>query len=78
VKESEEERLEALVEKIKVYNKDEAIGVSGGQKRALLPMLSPETRKWVFDEVEGGFSIPVARKEADRCLRCVRVGLFAV
>ena len=78
VKESEEERLEALVEKIKVYNKDETIGVSGGQKRALLPMLSPETRKWVFDEVEGGFSIPVAQKEADRCLRCVRVGLFAV
>jgi formate dehydrogenase beta subunit len=78
VKESEEERLEALVEKIKVYNKDETIGVSGGQKRAHLPMLSPDTRKWVFDEVEGGFSIPVAQKEADRCLRCVRVGLFAV
>jgi formate dehydrogenase beta subunit len=78
VKESEEERKEALVEKIKVYNKDEKIGISGGQKRALLTMLPPDSRKWIFDEVEEGFSIPVAQKEAERCLRCVRIGLFAV
>jgi formate dehydrogenase beta subunit len=78
VKESEEERLEALVEKIKVYNKNEKIGITAGQKRAMLEMLPPDTRKWVFDEVEEGFSIPMAQKEAERCLRCVRVGLFAV
>jgi len=78
VKESEEERKEALVEKIKVYSKDEKIGISGGQKRALLNMLPPDSRKWIFDEVEEGFSIPVAQKEAERCLRCVRIGLFAV
>jgi len=78
VKESEEERLESLVEKIKVYNKDEKIGISGGQKRATLNLLPPDTRKWVFDETEEGFSIPVAQKEAERCLRCVRIGLFAV
>jgi formate dehydrogenase beta subunit len=78
VKESEEERLEGLVEKIKVYNKNEKIGISGGQKRAMLELLPPDSRKWIFDEVEEGFSIPVAQKEAERCLRCVRVGLFAV
>jgi formate dehydrogenase beta subunit len=78
VKESEEELLEALVEKIKVYNKNEKIGISGGQKRAMLNMLPPDSRKWIFDEVEEGFSIPVAQKEAERCLRCVRVGLFAL
>jgi formate dehydrogenase beta subunit len=78
VKESEEERLEALVEKIKVYNKDEKIGICGGQKRAMLNMLDPDSRKWIFDEVEAGFSIPVAQKEAERCLRCVRIGLFAI
>ncbi len=78
VKESEEERLESLVEKIKVYNKEEKIGVTGGQKRATLKLLPPETRKWVFDEAEQGFSIPEAQKEAERCLRCVRIGLFAV
>ena len=78
VKESEKERLEGLVEKIKVYNKNEKIGISGGQKRAMLNLLPPDSRKWIFDEVEEGFSIPVAQKEAERCLRCVRVGLFAV
>jgi len=78
VKESEDERLEGMVEKIKVYNKNEKIGIPGGQKRATLNMLPPDSRKWIFDEVEEGFSIPVAQKEAERCLRCVRVGLFAV
>lgn len=78
VKESEDERLESLIEKIKVYKKDENIGIVSGQKRAMLKMLSPETRKWVFDEVEKGFSINEAQREAERCLRCVRVGLFAV
>jgi formate dehydrogenase beta subunit len=78
VKESEDERLEATVEKIKVYNKNEKIGIPGGQKRAVLNMLPPDSRKWIFDEVEEGFSIPVAQKEAERCLRCVRIGLFAV
>jgi len=78
VRESDEERLEALVDKIKVYSKEEKIGITGGQKRAVLKMLPPETRKWVFDETEEGFSIPEAQREAERCLRCVRVGLFAV
>jgi formate dehydrogenase beta subunit len=78
VKESEEERLESLIEKIKVYSKEEKIGITGGQKRAVLKLLPPETRKWVFDEAEQGFSIPEAQKEAERCLRCVRIGLFAV
>jgi formate dehydrogenase beta subunit len=78
VKESEAERLESLVEKIKVYSKEEKIGIPGGQKRAVLKLLPPETRKWVFDETEQGFSIPEAQKEAERCLRCVRIGLFAV
>jgi formate dehydrogenase beta subunit len=78
VKESEEEHLEALVEKIKVYNKNEKVGISGGQKRATLNLLPPDSRKWIFDEVEEGFSIPTAQKEAERCLRCVRIGLFAV
>ena len=76
--ESDEERLEALVDKVKVYSKEEKVGITGGQKRALLKMVPPETRKWVFDETEEGFSIPEAQREAERCLRCVRVGLFAV
>jgi formate dehydrogenase beta subunit len=66
------------VEKVKVYNRNEKIGIPAGRKREELKMLPPESRKWIFDEVEEGFSIPEARREADRCLRCVRIGLAAV
>ena len=78
VRETDEERLEAILGKIRVYNKEEKIGITGGQNRERLKMLPPETRKWSFDEVEEGFSITQAQKEAERCLRCVRIGLFAV
>lgn len=49
VKESEEERLESLMEKIKVYNKEEKVGICGGTKREVLKTLPPETRKWTFE-----------------------------
>ncbi len=75
---SEDERLDSIVEIIKVYDKDEIIGITGGQKRQTLKALPPETRKRVFDEVEMGFSTTEAQKEAERCLRCVRIGLFAL
>jgi NADPH-dependent glutamate synthase beta subunit-like oxidoreductase len=41
-------------------------------------MLPPDTRKWAFDEVEEGFPVNVAMREAARCLRCYRVGLVAI
>ncbi len=78
VEPSDDERLDSIVETIKVYNKDEIIGITGGQKRQTLKVLTPEIRKRTFDEVETGFSTTEAQKEAERCLRCVRIGLFAV
>ena len=49
-----------------------------GFKRKHLEMLRPETRKFVFDEVEKGFSYPDAIAEASRCLRCYRVATVAL
>ncbi|MBW2193636.1 MAG: hypothetical protein JRF27_07605, partial [Deltaproteobacteria bacterium] len=43
-----------------------------------LEMLSPDIRKYVFDEVEQGYSTPEAIEEARRCLRCYRVSMVAV
>lgn len=37
-----------------------------------MPEMEPEKRKVIFDEVETGFSIEQARKEAQRCLSCRR------
>ena len=74
---TEDEELEDLVASVKVYDPQEEIGIIGGRKRKQLQMLPPRERKWTFEEVEKGFSIPDAIKEADRCLRCYRIGLVA-
>ncbi len=75
---SEKERFDDLFAKIKVYQKDEQIGIAGGQERQHLRMLDPSTRKWTFDEVEEGFRVDEATREAGRCLRCWRIGMVAV
>ena len=46
--------------------------------REQLEMLPPDTRKWTFEEVEEGFPVNAAMREAARCLRCYRVGLVAI
>jgi formate dehydrogenase beta subunit len=75
---SEKERFDDLFAKIKVYQKDEDIGIAGGQARPHLRMLDPSMRKWTFDEVEEGFRSDEATREAMRCLRCWRIGMAAV
>ncbi|MFQ5841427.1 MAG: FAD-dependent oxidoreductase, partial [Thermodesulfobacteriota bacterium] len=74
----DEDRLEDLMATIGVYEKDEDVGMAGGQEGRHLDMLDPEERRHTFDEVEMGFPIPVAREEAERCLRCYRIGLVAL
>ena len=63
---------------VKVYDPKEDLGEIGKGRRKHLEMLSPETRKFVFDEVEQGYSTPEAREEARRCFRCYRVSMVAV
>ncbi|RKY03840.1 MAG: dihydropyrimidine dehydrogenase subunit A [Spirochaetes bacterium] len=70
--------MENLIAEIKPYDKDEDVGLLGGRKRLHLKALPPEVRKWTFDEVEQGFKVTEAMKEASRCLRCYRIGLFAI
>jgi len=78
VEPSDDERLERLMSEIGVYNSEENVGILPDKKREHLENLSPETRKWTFDEVEKGFSTDAAMREALRCLRCYRVGLVAI
>jgi formate dehydrogenase beta subunit len=74
----DEDRLEDLLATIGVYDKNENIGMVGGQEREHLSMLDPKERRHTFAEVESGFPIPVAKAEAERCLRCYRVSLVAL
>jgi formate dehydrogenase beta subunit len=75
---SDEDRLEDLMAKIGVYDKGEDIGMVGGEERKHLEMLDPDERRHSFAEVEIGFPIPVAKQEAERCLRCYRIALVAL
>lgn len=78
VEPSDEERLEDLMATIGVYDKDEDVGMAGGQEKKQLSMMDPEERRHSFTEVEIGFPIPVAKEEAERCLRCYRISLVAL
>lgn len=74
----DEDRLEDLMATIGVYDEDEDVGMAGGQERKRLDMLDPEERRHTFAEVEIGFPVPLAREEAERCLRCYRICLVAL
>jgi len=63
---------------VAVYDRDEDLGDLGKEKRKHLDMLAPDVRKTTFDEVEQGFTIPEAIKEAKRCFRCYRIAVVAV
>jgi len=68
---------EKLVGRLGVYDKDEKIGLPGGVPMSTMEHLPADTRIHTFDEVERGFTHEAALREAERCLRCYRVALFA-
>jgi formate dehydrogenase (NADP+) beta subunit len=74
----QEDYFDTLFKTLKVYDPSEDIGIPGGQPRKHLEMLPPDSRKYSFDEVESGYTLPEARAEAARCLRCYRVATVAV
>jgi formate dehydrogenase beta subunit len=72
------DHMESLVYDLGVFDKTERMPVTGGQSRIHLQMMDPETRVHSFDEVEEGYGIPEAMKEASRCLRCYRIAMVAL
>lgn len=78
VEASDDERLEKLMGEIGVYDPEEHIGIIPGRKREQLKALPADTRKRSFEEVEEGFPVDTAMREAARCLRCYRVGMVAI
>jgi formate dehydrogenase beta subunit len=70
--------FDKLFKSVKLYDDEEDLGDINQQPRKTLKMMEPEERKFVFDEVEEGFSTPDAIAEAGRCLRCYRVAMVAV
>ncbi|MFH2011868.1 MAG: FAD-dependent oxidoreductase [Pseudomonadota bacterium] len=78
LKATNEDYFDKLFENVKVYDPAENIGFLGGLKRLHLDMLPPEDRIQTFEEVEKGYNHLEAMSEADRCLRCYKIGMVAV
>ncbi len=74
----DEDHFDTLFRQVKLYDPQEDVGIPGGVERKHLEMLPPETRKFIFDEVEKGYSVTEAIAEAQRCLRCYRVATVAL
>lgn len=72
------EKLVRFFGTMKVYDRNEKVGILGDKPRLRLKAMEPEIRKWTFDEVEEGYRVNEAIEEASRCLRCYRIGLIAV
>lgn len=75
---SEEEKFEEFFSAIGVFDQREKISMPSGLGRMEPERLEPEKRKWVFEEVEKGYGPEEALYEAQRCLKCYRLGMIAV
>ncbi|MBW2624219.1 MAG: hypothetical protein JRD68_15020 [Deltaproteobacteria bacterium] len=73
-----EDWLDKMIGNLGVYDSREIMPFAGQTKRMALKTLEPEIRIKSFDEVEYGVTQAEATKEADRCLRCYRLGLAAI
>jgi len=71
-------KLEKYISKVKVFDRDEKIGLLGGRSRPHIACLPVETRIHTFEEVDLGLSAAAAIKDAESCLRCYRIALLAV
>jgi formate dehydrogenase beta subunit len=71
-------RKEKVVGQVGIYDQNEKIGIAGGVPMSTMDHLPADTRIHTFDEVERGFTHEAALREAERCLRCYRVALFAI
>ena len=71
-------RLEKFAGAVKVFDKNEVMGILGGQPRPAIECLPVKERIRSFEEVDLGLTAETAVADADRCLRCYRVALLAL
>lgn len=70
--------MEDLVAELGVFDKNEDAGICGGLHREHQPKVSGVERARNYDEIELAMPESQAVTEAERCLRCYRVGMIAV
>jgi len=74
----EADAMEDLVNNLGVFDKEEQVGLAGGTHREHQPKINGAARARTWDEIELAMPETQAVREAERCLRCYRVGMVAV
>lgn len=74
----DEDAMEDLVNQFGVFNDKENVGILGGLHREHQPKVNGAERATNYDEIELAMPESQAVAEAERCLRCYRVGMVAV
>jgi formate dehydrogenase (NADP+) beta subunit len=75
---STSEKMDKVMKKLGVFDKDEKVGMPSGWERAEMPTISLDKRVDGFAEVETGYSLQQAAEEASRCMRCYQIGMAAI
>lgn len=74
----DDEAMEDIMTRLGVFDPDEKISILGGLKREHQPKIAGAERAKNYEEIELAMPESQAVVEADRCLRCYRVGMVAV
>jgi formate dehydrogenase beta subunit len=74
----DDDAMEDLFSNFGVFDKNENIGISGGLHREHQPKVDGAERAGNYEEIELAMPESQAVREAERCLRCYRVGMVAV
>jgi len=74
----DEEAMEDIMNRLGVFDPNEKISALGGLKREHQPKISGAERAKNYEEIELAMPESQAVVEAERCLRCYRVGMIAL
>ena len=74
----EEDAMEDIINGLGTFDDKENVGICGGLHREHQPKINGAERAQHYEEIELAMPESQAVREAERCLRCYRVGMLAV
>ncbi len=74
----EEDAMEDIINNLRIFDEKENVGILGGLHREHQPKIHGPERTQHYEEIEMAMPESQAVREAERCLRCYRVGMLAV
>jgi len=74
----EQDAMEDIINNLGTFDKNEKVGIVGGLHREHQPKIAGAERACNYEEIELAMPESQAVREAERCLRCYRVGMLAV